>query len=155
MRASPLCALLLLLSSPVSVTSIDDVTSLQIEAEAARAALLSPQSYLRGSEALQQARDEAPGEARQGDLVQATEAFETALANAATARAQLSQPLAARDARRILVVSPGSLTEQWQDELLEKFGLVFAQTLAGRPGVRSAGTGTCPAPRGDVLVPLR
>lgn len=29
------------------------------------------------------------------------------------------------DARRILVVSPGSLTEQWQDELLEKFGLVF------------------------------
>ena len=98
MRASPLCALLLLLSSPVSATSIDDVTSLQIEAEAARAALLSPQSYLRGSEALQQARDEAPGEARPGDLVQATEAFETALANAATARAQLSQPLAARDA---------------------------------------------------------
>lgn len=29
------------------------------------------------------------------------------------------------DARRILVVSPGSLTDQWQDELLEKFGLVF------------------------------
>lgn len=29
------------------------------------------------------------------------------------------------DARRILIVAPGSLTEQWQDELLEKFGLVF------------------------------
>jgi superfamily II DNA or RNA helicase len=29
------------------------------------------------------------------------------------------------DAKRILVVSPGSLTEQWQDELLEKFGLQF------------------------------
>lgn len=29
------------------------------------------------------------------------------------------------DARRILVVSPGSLTEQWQDELLEKFGVKF------------------------------
>src|SRR5690606_2840393 len=29
------------------------------------------------------------------------------------------------DARRILVVSPGSLTEQWQDELLEKFGIKF------------------------------
>jgi len=29
------------------------------------------------------------------------------------------------DAKRILVVSPGSLTEQWQDELLEKFGVVF------------------------------
>lgn len=29
------------------------------------------------------------------------------------------------DAKRILVVSPGSLTEQWQDELLEKFGVRF------------------------------
>lgn len=29
------------------------------------------------------------------------------------------------DARRVLIVSPGSLTEQWQDELLEKFGLQF------------------------------
>lgn len=29
------------------------------------------------------------------------------------------------DARRILIVSPGSLTEQWQDELLEKFGVQF------------------------------
>ena len=29
------------------------------------------------------------------------------------------------DAQRILIVSPGSLTEQWQDELHEKFGLTF------------------------------
>ena len=29
------------------------------------------------------------------------------------------------DARRILIVAPGGLTEQWQDELLEKFGLRF------------------------------
>ena len=29
------------------------------------------------------------------------------------------------DAKRILIVSPGSLTGQWQDELLEKFGVVF------------------------------
>ena len=29
------------------------------------------------------------------------------------------------DAKRILIVSPGSLTEQWQDELLEKFGVQF------------------------------
>lgn len=29
------------------------------------------------------------------------------------------------DAKRILIVSPGSLSEQWQDELLEKFGLTF------------------------------
>lgn len=29
------------------------------------------------------------------------------------------------DSRRILVVAPGSLVEQWRDELLEKFGLQF------------------------------
>jgi superfamily II DNA or RNA helicase len=29
------------------------------------------------------------------------------------------------DAKRILIVSPGSLTEQWQDELEEKFGTAF------------------------------
>ncbi|MCY1348197.1 RNA polymerase-associated protein RapA [compost metagenome] len=29
------------------------------------------------------------------------------------------------DAKRVLIVSPGSLTEQWQDELLEKFGVQF------------------------------
>lgn len=29
------------------------------------------------------------------------------------------------DAKRILIVSPGGLTEQWQDELLEKFGVQF------------------------------
>lgn len=29
------------------------------------------------------------------------------------------------DAQRILIVSPGSLVEQWQDELFEKFGLSF------------------------------
>jgi SNF2 family DNA or RNA helicase len=29
------------------------------------------------------------------------------------------------DARRILIVSPGSLSEQWRDELSEKFGLEF------------------------------
>jgi len=29
------------------------------------------------------------------------------------------------DAKRVLIVSPGGLTEQWQDELLEKFGVQF------------------------------
>ena len=29
------------------------------------------------------------------------------------------------DAKRILIVTPGSLVEQWQDELMEKFGLHF------------------------------
>lgn len=29
------------------------------------------------------------------------------------------------DARRILIVAPGSLVEQWRDELFEKFGLTF------------------------------
>ncbi|WP_295436813.1 DUF3883 domain-containing protein [uncultured Thiodictyon sp.] len=30
------------------------------------------------------------------------------------------------DARRVLIVAPGSLSEQWQDELYEKFGVEFA-----------------------------
>src|SRR6266436_980574 len=30
------------------------------------------------------------------------------------------------DARRVLIVAPGSLVEQWQDELFEKFGLSFS-----------------------------
>ncbi len=29
------------------------------------------------------------------------------------------------DAKRVLIVAPGSLAEQWQDELLEKFGMQF------------------------------
>jgi superfamily II DNA or RNA helicase len=45
------------------------------------------------------------------------------------------------DARRILIVCPGSLVEQWQDELYEKFGLSFSifsrdlqqQTRSGNP----------------------
>jgi superfamily II DNA or RNA helicase len=38
------------------------------------------------------------------------------------------------DARRILIVSPGSLTEQWREELFEKFGLefrIFSRDLEG------------------------
>ena len=34
--------------------------------------------------------------------------------------------MARSDARRILIVAPGSLVEQWQDEMFEKFGLTFA-----------------------------
>ena len=37
----------------------------------------------------------------------------------------ISELLLRADAKRILIVAPGSLTEQWQDELLEKFGVVF------------------------------
>lgn len=45
------------------------------------------------------------------------------------------------DAKRVLIVSPGSLVEQWQDELFEKFGLSFSifsrdlqqQTRTGNP----------------------
>ncbi|SFL20786.1 protein of unknown function [Nitrosomonas aestuarii] len=37
----------------------------------------------------------------------------------------ISELLLRADAKRILIVSPGSLTEQWQDELLEKFGVIF------------------------------
>ncbi len=45
------------------------------------------------------------------------------------------------DAKRILIVAPGSLVEQWQDEMFEKFGLSFTlfsreqveQTRGGNP----------------------
>jgi SNF2 family DNA or RNA helicase len=30
------------------------------------------------------------------------------------------------DAKRVLIVAPGSLVEQWQDEMFEKFGLTFS-----------------------------
>ena len=39
------------------------------------------------------------------------------------------------DARRILIVAPGSLVEQWRDELFEKFGLefrIFSKELGSR-----------------------
>jgi SNF2 family DNA or RNA helicase len=44
------------------------------------------------------------------------------------------------DARRILVVAPGSLVEQWRDELYEKFGLefhVFSKKLHRRAAIPS------------------
>jgi SNF2 family DNA or RNA helicase len=37
----------------------------------------------------------------------------------------ISELIMRADARRILVVTPGSLVEQWRDELFEKFGLEF------------------------------
>lgn len=37
----------------------------------------------------------------------------------------ISELILRADAKRILIVSPGGLTEQWQDELLEKFSLTF------------------------------
>ncbi len=37
----------------------------------------------------------------------------------------MSELIMRADARRILVVAPGSLVEQWRDELFEKFGLEF------------------------------
>ncbi len=37
----------------------------------------------------------------------------------------ISELLMRADAKRILIVSPGSLTEQWQDEMLEKFSIPF------------------------------
>lgn len=42
-----------------------------------------------------------------------------------TAGLQIRGLIIRGDDKRILIVSPGSLTEQWQDELLEKFGVTF------------------------------
>ena len=43
------------------------------------------------------------------------------------------------DAKRVLIVAPGSLVEQWQDEMFEKFGLSF--TLFSRERVEQARSG--------------
>lgn len=53
------------------------------------------------------------------------------------------------DAARVLIVSPGSLVEQWQDELFEKFGLSF--TLFTRELVDQSRTGN-PFDDHDLLV---
>lgn len=43
------------------------------------------------------------------------------------------------DARRVLIVAPGSLVEQWQDEMREKFGLEFR--IFGRDLVENSASG--------------
>lgn len=43
------------------------------------------------------------------------------------------------DAKRVLIVAPGSLVEQWQDEMFEKFGLSF--TLFSREQVEASRSG--------------
>ena len=43
------------------------------------------------------------------------------------------------DAKRVLIVAPGSLVEQWQDEMFEKFGLSF--TLFSREQVEQSHSG--------------
>ena len=43
------------------------------------------------------------------------------------------------DAKRVLIVAPGSLVEQWQDEMFEKFGLSF--TLFSREQVENSRSG--------------
>ena len=57
------------------------------------------------------------------------------------------------DSRRILVVAPGSLVEQWRDEMFEKFGLEFrvyskgldAATATGNPFDTEPGWGVAPS----------
>ncbi|MDM7462933.1 helicase-related protein [Tepidimonas taiwanensis] len=53
------------------------------------------------------------------------------------------------DAKRVLIVAPGSLVEQWQDEMYEKFGLSF--TLFSREQVEQSRSGN-PFDDHDLLV---
>lgn len=53
------------------------------------------------------------------------------------------------DAKRILIVAPGSLVEQWQDEMFEKFGLSF--TLFSREQVEQSRSGN-PFDDTDLLI---
>jgi len=53
------------------------------------------------------------------------------------------------DAKRVLIVAPGSLVEQWQDEMFEKFGLSF--TLLSREQAEQSRSGN-PFDDHDLLV---
>ena len=53
------------------------------------------------------------------------------------------------DARRVLIIAPGSLVEQWQDEMFEKFGLSFS--LFSREQVEQSRSGN-PFDDVDLLV---
>lgn len=53
------------------------------------------------------------------------------------------------DAKRVLIVAPGSLVEQWQDEMFEKFGLSF--TLFSREQVEQSRSGN-PFDDNDLMV---
>ena len=53
------------------------------------------------------------------------------------------------DAKRVLIVAPGSLVEQWQDEMFEKFGLSFS--LFSREQVEQSRSGN-PFDEFDLLV---
>ena len=53
------------------------------------------------------------------------------------------------DAKRVLIVAPGSLVEQWQDEMFEKFGLHFA--LFSREQVEQSRSGN-PFEDADLMV---
>jgi SNF2 family DNA or RNA helicase len=53
------------------------------------------------------------------------------------------------DAKRVLIVAPGSLVEQWQDEMFEKFGLTFS--LFSREQVEQSRSGN-PFDDNDLLV---
>src|SRR5271166_3837340 len=60
------------------------------------------------------------------------------------------------DLERCLIVAPGALVEQWQDEMAEKFGLAFDNlsrdqneaSLTGNPYPSNSATSTTPRPTG-------
>lgn len=93
-----LSSLLFLPVTPLDAATLQEAEARQTEAEASQAALLSPTSYLRGTEALQQARETAGGKRRLQSIDAALSAFDAALNTAATAREVLSGALASRGA---------------------------------------------------------
>jgi len=91
-----LSSLLFLQVTPLDAATLQEAEARQTEAEASQAALLSPTSYLRGTEALQQARARAGGTSRQQSIDAALSAFDAALDTAAIAREVFTEALASR-----------------------------------------------------------
>ena len=61
------------------------------------------------------------------------------------ARPLIRELLLRADVQRVLIVAPGSLVEQWQDELAEKFG---GRAAPHRPGTRGKSRPSMPHPTG-------
>lgn len=98
LRVLACASIFFLPGGPVNAATQAEAEARQAEAEAAQAALLSPGSYVRGTEAMSRARASTDSSARQQALADALNAFDAALDTAAQARDVLSDALAGRAA---------------------------------------------------------
>ena len=93
-----IASLFLMHGEPLLAATLQEAEARQADAETARAALLSPTRYLRGTQALDRARETADSNARQQAIDDSVSAFNAAIENVATAGDVLSDTLISREA---------------------------------------------------------